>query len=806
MKKTLRVLGWSLAAVSLLILVSAGGLYLWLRTSLPTTSGVIQVAGLNAAVNIARDRDGLVHITAPDRGSAYFALGYVHAQDRLWQMEAIRRLGMGRLSEIVGARFIPQDRLMRTLGIYPLAKAGLKQLSPEARRVVDDYTRGVNAWIENHRGALPPEFALFLYQPEPWQPADSLIWGRIMALSLSGSWRRELTRMQMRARLAPGMIERLYPPPPADSPVTVPAPLKTAAKPDRAIANPISPQAIAALLEALPPAPPATGASNSWVMAGHHTTSGKPILVNDPHLSFRAPNIWYLARLSLPGLTLAGATAPGVPFHVLGHNGQIAWGMTTTGADTLDLVVEKLSPGNHALYQTPDGPRPFATRLEIIRVRSGADIRLTIRESHNGPVISDLSRAAADAAGPGAVLVLRAPMLRPDDATAEALYQINKATGWQDFTKAIELFHSPVQNLSYADTKGRIGFSVAGRIPRRKPGTTSSTNGDDGFIAAANLPRLLNPDHGLIINANNRVVGPGYPYVIARSWEAPYRAQRVEKLLATPGPTDIAKSRAILLDAVSLPARELLPILRRLTVPGTDHQAALDLLAAWDGTADRHRPEALIFAAWGQAIMAAIFTDELGSLAGRFVLLRPVLLRRVLEQDTGWCDNTATPGQVETCPQIVTAALQTALADLRTRYSPDIGAWRWGAAHRAVFRNPALDWLPLVGKISRIAIATDGDNFTINRGTFRGRGRGGPFRHGHGATLRAIYDLANLDASLFSMPGGQSGNPLSPHYRDLTQRWRDGDFLRLAPNLQPQGQGGSLLRLEPFAAGAPRGY
>ncbi|MFT5540503.1 MAG: penicillin amidase, partial [Alphaproteobacteria bacterium] len=688
MKKTLRVLGWTLATVTLLLMVSAGGLYLWLRTSLPTTSGVVWVTGLNAAVDIARDRDGLVHISAPDRASAYFALGYAHAQDRLWQMEALRRLGTGRLFEIAGARFIPQDRLMRTLGIFHLAKAGLKQLSPQARGVVDNYTRGVNAWINGHKGALPPEFALFFHQPEPWQPADSLIWGRIMALSLSGSWRRELTRMQMRARLTPDMIERLYPPDSPNTPVTVTAPVRASQKtaPGIGLQNTmpvsasISPRAIAALLNALPPAPPATGASNSWVMAGNRTTSGKPILVNDPHLSFQAPNIWYLARLSIPGLTLTGATAPGVPFHVLGHNGRIAWGMTTTGADTLNLVVEKLIKGDNTRYQTPGGPQPFTTRIETIRVRNGEDIRLTIRESHNGPVISDLSRAAADAAGPGAVLVLRAPMLRHDDATAEALFQINKATGWQDFTKALELFHSPVQNLTYADTSGHIGFSVAGRIPRRKPGTNPGTNGANDFIEAVRLPRLFEPDRGLIINANNRVVGPGYPYVIARDWEAPYRAQRLEQLLTTPGAKDIAKSQTILLDAVSLPARELLPIMRRLTVRSADNQAALDLLAAWDGTANRRRPEALIFAAWGQAIMAAVFTDELGSLAGRFLRLRPALLHRVLEQDTSWCDDTSTSGHVETCTQVLTAALQTALANLRARHGTNMSTWRWGAA------------------------------------------------------------------------------------------------------------------------------
>lgn len=818
MKRLFKFLGWAATGLLLVLVVGIGGLYLWLRTSLPLTDGTATLSGLSGTAEISRDANGLVHIRAASANDAYFALGYAHAQDRLWQMEATRRLGQGRLSEIAGSLFLAQDRLMRTLGIGRLAEAALARLSPEARTGVEAYARGVNAWIDSHEGALPPEFTLMLHAPEPWRPADSLIWGRLMALSLSGSWRRQLTQTRMRQQLSADAIERLYPPDPDDAPVTVRDERHAEIRPSAEFASVTAPRNHGSfptppheLLEAfhliLPEAPAAAGASNGWLITGARSASGKPLLANDPHLGFRAPNIWYLARIDAPGLTLAGATAPGVPFHVLGHNGRIAWGMTTTGADTQDLIVEHLVPGRSDRYLAPDGQRSFTTREEVIRVRGSDPVTITVRESRNGPVVSDLSTDAASAAGPGAVLALRSTVLAEDDSTAEALFRINRAMDWRSFTAALDLFHAPVQNLFYADIGGHIGFSVAGRVPiRRGRDNHSLADGsraaDDwaGFIPPVELPRTFDPARGTIVNANNRVAGPSYPYVISREWEAPYRALRIEQRLAEAGKQDAAGTQALQLDAVSMAARALLPLLLRLTPRGTDDGRLLDLLRAWDGRIDRARPEGLIFNAWMAHLMGVLFHDELGPVFDDFARLRPQLLIKVLTADTAWCDDVTTTSQHETCPAVLALSLARARADLTRAYGPDPAAWRWGTAHRAIFRNPALDWLPFVGALTRIAIETDGDDFTINRGTSRLRGDASRFGHAHGATLRAVYDLADLDRAAFAMPGGQSGNPLSRHYGDLTRPWRDGRYVRLPAALKGPVK---TLRLLPRAQSAP---
>jgi penicillin amidase len=817
MKRVFRFLGWALTGLALIVVVGVCGLYLWLRTSVPVTAGTVTLPGLSGPAEISRDVNGLVHIRAGSPNDAYFALGYAHAQDRLWQMEATRRLGQGRLAEVAGTSLLSQDRLMRTLGIGRLAEAALARLSPEARAGVEAYARGVNAWIDGHGGALPPEFTLLFHTPEPWRPADSLIWGRLMALSLSGGWRRQLTRARMRQHLPADAIERLYPPDPEGTPVTVgdgrraetePSPAPTAATatgiegPRRSLPH----QLLEAFHLILPEAPAAAGASNGWLVAGVRAASGKPLLANDPHLGFRAPNLWYLARIDAPGLTIAGATAPGVPFHVLGHNGRIAWGMTTTGADTQDLIVERLAPSGPDRYLAPGGPRSFTMREEVIRVRSGDPVTLSVRESRNGPVVSDLSTDAAAAAGPGAVLTLRSTVLAEDDATAEAMFRINRATSWEAFTAALALFHAPVQNLFYADVAGHIGFSVAGRVPIRSGRDSrilaDGSRADDdwaGFIPPDELPRSFDPARGVIVNANNRVVGPSYPHVISRDWEAPYRAMRIEQRLGESGRHDAARARALQLDAVSVAARELVPLLLQWTPRGSDEDALLDLLRNWDGNIDRNGPQGLIFNAWMAQLTTVLFRDELGSAYGDFARVRPQLLIRALTTDTGWCDDVTTALERETCPQVLARALAQARVDLVRAYGPDPVSWRWGNAHRASFRNPALDWMPFIGPRTRITIETDGDDFTVNRGTSRLRGDASRFDHAHGATLRAVYDLADLDRATFAMPGGQSGNPLSRHYRDLTQPWRDGRYVRL-----PATPEGPVTTLRLLPQGSPR--
>lgn len=808
MKVILRSLGW-IAGVGMVILpaVLLAG-YLWLRTSLPDTAGVIAVPGLAAPAEILRDRDGIVHIRAETAAAAYFALGFAHAQDRLWQMEANRRFGAGRLAELAGSRFLPRDRYVRTLGLYRLAEESLGRLSAEAREALEAYTRGVNAFLETRSGALPPEFALIGLDPEPWRPADSVVWGRLMAMNLAGNWRDELLRARLARRLPREVVAALWPPYPEDAPVSVPdtarrtegAPAPGADPSGTARATAIPDPELAPLFDALagalPSAPPSRGASNSWVVSGSRTRTGQPILANDPHLRFRAPNLWYLARLTAPGLDIAGATVPGVPFHVLGHNGRIAWGMTTTGADTQDLVIERTESGDPGRYRTPGGPESFRVREETIAVRGGEAVTVSIRRTRNGPVISDIPGRHLSAIDPKSVVALRAAALAEDDMTAEAMFRINRARNWVDFTRALAMFHSPVQNFAYADTDGHIGFAVAGRIPVRRQGDGfAPVPGESaafewaGFIPAEDLPQAFDPDSGYIANANNRVAGPAYPYFLARDWESPYRARRIEQVLSTSARHDAAASAALQMDGLSLAARHLLPLMVPFTARDDSTAWALDRLSAWDGVVRREAIEPLLFTAWMRALVQVLFADELGDAFPDFWQLRPQLVRVALETETGWCDDQATVVR-EPCSTALHQALREAISDLEDRLGPDRSSWRWGAVHRATFSNPALSWIPLLDEFADIVVATDGDDFTVNRGTSRIGSTHDPFGHVHGATYRAIYDLSDLDRSLFIHPTGQSGNPLSDHYRDFATRWRDGAYLTL-----PASPEGPLERL-----------
>jgi penicillin amidase len=391
-------------------------------------------------------------------------------------------------------------------------------------------------------------------------------------------------------------------------------------------------------------------------------------------------------------------------------------------------------------------------------------------------------------------------MLAPDDRTAEALYQLNRAQNWKEFRAALRNFHSPVQNFVYSDVRGRIGFQVAGRVPIRRSGDGfapvrggESAHDWTGYIPFDALPSMADPESGLVINANNRVVGPGYRHLITRDWANPYRAQRIQQKLAGDRRHSVAASAALQMDNLSLAAREIIPILLAATPRTAGTGPALDRLGSWDGMVLRGKSEPLIFNAWLRQIASGLVADELGPLAGGYRRTDPLFIQHVLEHERAWCDDISTPAR-ETCTSVLSAALTRALEDLGQRFGPDMSRWRWGDAHIAEFRNRALSPLPLIGGFANIEIATNGDTFTLNRGTTRRFLRRNPFAHGHGATLRAIYDFADLDRSRFIQPTGQSGNPLSPHYRDLIETWRDGGYLTMPSRIH---SGLTRLRLMP---------
>lgn len=777
MKKIVRYIGYAAAGFAGLaivtVLVVAVGSAIILETSVPDYSGEDRIPQLSGSVTVIRDRNAIPHIFADTALDAYRALGYLHAQDRFFQMEMARRIGAGQLSELIGAAGLRTDRFMRTLGVGRLAEAAVANMSPETRAALDAYTEGVNTWITSPNTGRPPELILLGEQPRPWRAADSAMWGRLMALLLSGNWTDELLRAQLSERLDSQQIDDLWPGQPGDTPTT--------------LAKLIEPSDLAAIDKAIPEFLFQASASNQWVVNGDHSATGKPLLANDPHLGFMAPGMWYLARIVTPEFSGAGATLPGQPFFAVGHNSHLAWGFTTTHADTQDLFIERLNPDEPGQYLVPGGTLPFETRREEIKVRFRGDPEIiTVRSTRHGPVISDISPSAAMVAPAGHVLALAFPALRPDDRTADALFGINRATTRDELMAALAKFHSPMQNMVYAFTNGDIGFIAPARVPLRKSGDGRTPvpgwTGDydwQGFIPFNELPQRHNPSNGQIANANNRVVGDDYPHLITPDWPEDYRAARISTLLDKKSEHDSDSFAALQNDIVSPAALELLPLLLANLGPTDDPntEIATSLLRDWDGAMDRAQPQPLILATWLQTLGDQLYGDELGPLAPRYGGVRPRVLQRMLNGHPQWCDDIDTP-QTENCTATVTAAFAIAIANMSERLGDDPTAWRWGDLHVARFEHPVLRRIPVLGDLFAVTVETSGGDFTINRGTTRSTDKS-PFTHVHGAGLRTVFDLSDLDSSRLMIATGQSGHVRSPFFADTTVDWREGRYLVL---------------------------
>ncbi len=755
------------------LILIAGGL-LWLRSSLPVSDGRLVVAGLAAEASIARDAHGIPTIRAASEADADFAMGFVHAEDRLFQMDLMRRAGAGRLSEWFGARSLGIDRFMRTIGLYRAAQQQYALVSPQARAALDAYAAGVNAYLAHRRGALPAEYYMLNAAPEPWRPADTLVWGKLMALQLAGNFRRELLHARLAQRLSPADLQLLYPPYPKDAPVTL------------GEAGPLLKDLPLAEIEhSLPDLVGPAFASNNWVVDGAHSVSGKPLLANDPHLGLSAPSVWYLVRVEIPGLTLSGVTAPGEPAIVLGHNQRIAWGFTNTESDVEDLFVERVDPADPTHYLAPGGSEPFITRAETILVRGAEPVTLALRETRHGPVISDLGGAYAEPAAAGTVLALQATFLAGEDRTPDALRAVNRAANWDEFRAALRDFVAPEQNMVYADIDGNIGFIAPGRVPIRAKGDgwlpAPGWSGEydwTGYIPFEQLPSAFNPPSGRFITANNKIIPDDYPYALGRGWDLPYRAQRIAALLDAAPRQSPAASAAIQADTLSLMAKELLPLMLA-TVPGSKPAAdALDRLRVWDGRMERDQVAPLLFAAWMRELNRTLFADRLGAAFDDYWGMHPDVVREVLTGHAEWCDDPATP-KVESCADQLAASLERALEQLRQRYGADIEQWRWGVPHHAEFANRFWAAIPVLGTYFATAIPANGGYDTIDRGATPLASPGDPYADVLGPSLRMIVDMADPEGARFMISPGESGNVLSPHYGDLMASWRDHAYVTL---------------------------
>jgi len=771
------------AALLILLVAVAAAVVVWWQRVMPSTEGRLEVAGLAGEVRIDRDEAGIPTVRGASRDAVLFGLGFAHAQDRLWQLDNHRRIGAGRLAEAFGPAALDNDKFLRALGVRRAAAAQWAQMQGDARAAVLAYTAGINAFIGGQLSARPPEFLILGLQPEPWTPEDTLAWGIMMAWDLGGNWTNELLRMRLAKTLPVARINELLPPYPGEKPLPVRD--YAALYRDLKLSGDLGQRA---LLDAPESGVEGVG-SNNWVVAGSHTVSGKPLLANDPHLKLTAPALWYFARLEAPGFKVAGATMPGFPFVVLGQNERIAWGATNTNPDVQDVYLEQIKADDASRYRTPEGWAAFQSFDETIRVKGQADVKLTVRATRHGPVISDsgvvvVAGLTGAAPGPAYALALRWTALDADAGGIEAGLAVNRAGSVAEFIAAVEKHVAPMQNMVVADVDGGIGFVAAGRVPLRRadndlhgvapaPGWEKRYDWS-GFVAAGKTPREIDPPRGWIATANHRITSADYPEYITSEWALPYRQQRIEALLAAQPKHDKESLRRIQADVLSLAARRLLPHLRKAAPTHALGAAAMQKLAAFEGEMRAGEAAPLIFAAWAREMTRAVFADEMG---GDEAYLRQVGrsdfragLEGVLERnDAWWCDDKATPA-VETCEQLVSRSLDRALGELQQKLGADIARWQWGTLHQARSEHRPFSKVPQIAPWFELRAATGGDNYTVNVARYHLKGDE-PYLNEHAASLRAIYDLGDAGKSGVMHSSGQSGLFLAPQYRDLAAPW-----------------------------------
>ncbi|MDP1724488.1 MAG: penicillin acylase family protein [Alphaproteobacteria bacterium] len=775
-KKFIKYTSYTFLTLILLALILGTGFYFWLKTGLPKDNEEYNLTGLTEKVQITRDAEGIPYIKAKNLQDASFALGFLHAQDRLWQMDMVRRYTSGRLSEVYGERALENDKFMRVMGFNHLVQQDFELLSKELQNILEAYTKGVNAYIKDHKGALSPEFYALTYTPEEWKPQDSLLWQKSMALALSHNWRNDLLRSQMLHIMSEEELNKFWPNTPENGVVTLTK--------EELEASDLAQKLLTSIPNKLAP----QIASNAWVIHGDRTESGKPILANDPHLQLITPGNWYLARIETPEHTFVGATAPSVPFVVLGRNANIAWGCTTTMGDVQDVFVEKIDPNNSDHYLAPEGSLPFVTRDEEIKIKGGQKIYLKVRQTRHGVVISDILKDAKTKNFKNEVLALAWPALEPGDKTSQGLYQLNLSRNWTDFKQAMSNIHSPQQNVHYADIDGNIGFYAPARIPIRKKGSglvaVPGWSGDydwNGFIPFDELPHTYNPKSNLVFNANNKIVDESYPHHIAYEYDIPgARASRLKTLFDEPQKHSVNTFKKIQLDTVSVLAQDFLPLLLEAEPKGPAEAQLHANIKSWDGSMSKKAFEPLFFEAWLKQLHEVTFKNRLGDLYDDYLWWRPESIIQVLSNGHHNCQ-TSSPENNVICKAKVTEAFDKAYIMLSDKFGKDHQKWRWGKAHKAGFQHSLFKHIPIINKITDHYISTPGHKYTINEAASVMLPMDS-FIQEHGPGLRAIYDMSDLEQSQFMIAPGQSGNFLSPYYMNFLKLWAKGKYVEIPKN------------------------
>ncbi|MBL9061010.1 penicillin acylase family protein [Tabrizicola sp.] len=758
------------------------------------------VAGISAPVEIVRNNDNVPHIFGKTDADVFYALGFAHAQDRLWQMTMLRRTAQGRLSEIFGPSTVKVDELMRRYDLYGLALTSVKAQDPETLAALEAYSAGVNAWIgevnKGARGRGAPEF--FLFEPEisAWAPADSIAILKLMALQLSSALQTEVLRARVSLLLSPERLADILPDDPGQAIAALPdyaslvPGVVPSSKPVEFAEGPFSPVADPAM----------AGASNSWAASPARSAAGGSLLANDPHLGLTAPTIWYLARLELSSGGVIGGTIPGVPLVLVGRSEKLGWGLTTAYVDDQDVVIEALNPENKEEYQTPEGWAKFESRQSIIKVKDAEPVTLTLRWSKNGPILPGGHYDLGSITPAGHVAAISWTALSGADTSLSGAMALMRAGDVDQAIEAGRKVVAPAQNVMLADGSG-IALQVMGVLPARDPGHPSQGRlpalgsdarvGFKGVLPYEENPSFRDPTSGLLGNTNNKTVDRPFPSHVSFDWGD---TQRIQRWLTLMKAREVHTRESFIeaqLDTVNPTARSLLPLIGadlwftgEAAPEGTpEHlrQRALVLLAEWNGEMNEHLPEPLIAEAWLRAVQKRLIQDELGAMAESFTHISPVFIERVYRNVDGasvWCD-VIQSAAVESCTDIARIALDEALLELTETYGPNLESWRWGDAHQATHDHPVLGDVPFIKYFVNIRQSTSGGDDTLMRGVTRGEGPE-PYQNVHSAGYRGVYDFADPDSSVFIIATGQSGHPLSRHYDDLGELWRRGEYIPMS--------------------------
>jgi penicillin amidase len=772
-----KILRWTLLVLALLLVAGVAVFYVLVRRAWPEVDGRLAAPGLQAPVEIVRVEPGIPHIYAQNAHDLFFAQGYVHAQDRLWQMEFNRVIGQGRLASLFGEGALEIDRIMRVLGLAQAAERDWQVLSPATRAALTAYAEGVNAYLATHRGRLPIEFTLLGVEPGPWKPVDSLTWGKLMALNLSQNHPFEILRAHLINKLGEPVARRLMAPYPANGPVIVPPGLQ-------AYAGSTAPRAAPSRLASLAGLSMISGigqawGSNGWVVAGSRTASGRPLLANDTHLGLQLPSVWYQVGLHGGGYDEAGFSFPGMPFLVIGHNRRIAWGITNLCGDVQDLYMEKLDdPVHPRRYQFEGQWRDLVIRHEKIAVKGKPDVDLEVRETLHGPIVND-AIVELQASPPTA---LRWPAFGGTHLV-DALAALNLAADWRSFHQALAAWETPSVNFVYADVDGHIAYQSTGRIPIRAAGHQGlvPVPGWDGraewqrFIPYEEMPKSVDPPAGFLVTANNKVVGDDYPYFIAYDMADPYRAQRISELLAAGHRFTPAGLRAIQAETAGLPVAALRPYL--LTVPpaGEREKKALAEVRRWDLRYETGSAGAAVYEVWYWYLLGEILGDELGPKVlteYRTIGLSqaPSVIDLMARPDDPLFDDHRTP-RIEHRDDIVRRSLTKAVAWLSLRYGDDPAGWTYGRVHSVTFVHAPLGQsgiAPLERLFNSVTLPARGNAFTVDAATpdFTK-----PFAVVFGTSQRMIVDLADLEGSTWVNSTGQNGQLWNRHREDQIPKW-----------------------------------